>query len=87
MATEESQKLMERRLHQRRLEEWRVDPEVQTLNRQLEARRRYQARHPFSGRPPSLLRMHCIVTGTQLGGRPSKARRCTKRLRSHYCWN
>jgi hypothetical protein len=87
MATIESQKCMERRRHQRYREWFNAQPEVQAFRRQINARQRYRRRHPFSGQHPGLLRMHCIVAGIQLGGRPPKARRCTKRLGSRFCWN
>jgi hypothetical protein len=87
MATPETEKRMERRRHQRWREQRRADPAIQDLRRQIEARWRYQKRHPFSGRHPGLLLMHCIVAGIQQGGRPPMARRCTKRLGTRYCWN
>jgi hypothetical protein len=87
MATVESRQRMERRRRQQWLERWRADPEVVALRRQIEAQRRYRQRHPFSGRHPGLLRMHCIVAGIQQGGRPPKVRRCSKRLESRLCWN
>jgi hypothetical protein len=91
MATIESQKRMERRRRQRWWERLNADPEIQALRRQITrefaARRRYQQRHPFSGRHPGLLWMHCIAAGIQQGGRPPKTRRCTKRLGTRLCWN
>ena len=80
MATFESQERMARRRHQRWREERQKDPAVQAFRRQLAAYQRYRLRHPFSGLPPSLLWMHCLLAGIQQGGRPPKARRCTKRL-------
>jgi hypothetical protein len=85
MATEESQKRMERRRRQRRWEAWNCQPEIITLRRAIAARQLQQQRHPFSGRHPGLLRMHCIYAGIQLGGRPPQTRRCSKRLGSRLC--
>jgi hypothetical protein len=87
MATYESQKRMERRRHQRWREAFNRDPEVIALRRYVAARQRYERRHPFSGRLRPLLRLHCMAAGILKGGRPSAARRCTKRLGSRFCWN
>ena len=65
-------------------------PEVQKSRRQVEARQKYQQGHPFSGQQPSLrglLWLHCVNAGIRLGGRPARARRCTKRLKGRFCWN
>jgi hypothetical protein len=90
MATEESQKRMERRRLQRWRERLNRDPEVVALRRAIAARQRYRKKHPFSGQHPSLrglLWLHCVHAGIRLGGRPARARRCTKRLKGRYCWN
>jgi hypothetical protein len=87
MATEESQKRTERRRLQRWREAWNRQPEIIAFRRAIAARQRYQQRHPFSGRHPGLLLIHCITAGIQQGGRPPKARRCSKRLESRFCWN
>ena len=86
MATWESEKRMERRRTQRDWEQFNADPEIIALRRYIAVRQRYQARHPYSGLP-SLVRMICMASGIREGGRPPKARRCTKRLRSRFCWN
>jgi hypothetical protein len=86
MATKESKQRNERRRWQRLRERWQADPAMQALRRQLKARQRYRQRHPFS-EFPELALMHCWVKGIELGGRPPKARRCTKRLGSRLCWN
>jgi hypothetical protein len=67
MASEESRKRYERRRFQQWLEQWCADPAVQALRREIAARQRYRQRHPFSGRHPGLLRMHCIVAGATYG--------------------
>jgi len=90
MATEESQKRMERRRHQRWWEQLNRDSEVIALRRYIAATRRYRQRHPFSGQRPGLrglLWLHCVNAGLRFGGRPPKARRCRKRLGSRLCWN
>lgn len=33
------------------------------------------------------IQMACAMAGRELGGRPSRERRCTKRLGTRYCWN
>ena len=89
MATEESQKRMDRRRRQRRWEAWNREPEVIALRREIARRRRYRQRHPYSGNAPGvrgLLLIRCISAGIQLGGRPPKARRCRKRVGSRFCW-
>jgi hypothetical protein len=85
MATAESIARMARRRHQRSIEQWRADPVTQALRRQVDAQQRYRQRYPFSGVHPGLLRMHCVVAGLQQGGRPPKARRCTKQRGARYC--
>jgi hypothetical protein len=90
MATEESEKRMERRRHQRWWERLNRDPEIIAIRRELARRQRYRQRHPFSGQHPGvrgLLWLHCVHAGIRLGGRPPKARRCSKRLGSRLCWN
>jgi hypothetical protein len=90
MATEESEKRMERRRFQKWREQWYAQPEVQVLRRAIAARQKYRQRHPFSGQHPGLrglLWLHCVNAGIRLGGRPANARRCTKRLGTRYCWN
>jgi hypothetical protein len=87
MATEESEKRMERRRRQHWWEALNRDPEIIALRRYIAARQRYQQRHPFSGRPWGLLYMHCAWIGREQGGRPPRARRCTKRLGTRMCWN
>jgi hypothetical protein len=87
MATPESEARMERRRFQKWREQWYAQPEVPALRRAIAARQRYQQRHPFSGRHPGLLYMHCVTAGIEQGGRPPKTRRCTKRLRTRYCWH
>jgi hypothetical protein len=86
MATWASQKRMERRRRQRYWQRFNADPEIQAIRRSVGARLRYEARHPWI-RFPALMRMHCIGIGILQGGRPPKARRCTKRLGSRRCWN
>jgi hypothetical protein len=89
MATEESQKRMECRRRQRRWEQFNREPEVIALRREIARRRRYRQRHPYSGNTPGergLRLIRCISAGIQLGGRPPKPRRCTKRLGSRFCW-
>jgi hypothetical protein len=85
MATFERQPRSTRR-HHRWVERWQRDAEYLTLHQRLEARLRYQHKHPWSGPLKPLLWMHGLLAGIQLGGRP-KARRCTKRLGTRYCWN
>lgn len=90
MATEESQQRMERRRHQRWWERLNREPEVIALRRYIASREKYRQRHPFSGERPGvrgLLYMHCVTAGIEQGGRPPRARRCTKRLHSRRCWN
>jgi hypothetical protein len=86
MATEQSLKRSARRRVQRWREQWMADPAMQALRREIRARQRYEQRHPFS-RLPELALLHCWAKGIELGGRPPKARRCTKRLGSRLCWN
>jgi hypothetical protein len=86
MATWESEQWMERRRRQKYVERLYADPEIIALRRELGARLRYEARHPWRWFP-HLLRMYCIGIGINEGGRPPQARRCTKRLGSRRCWN
>jgi hypothetical protein len=89
MATLESQKRSERRRRQRRWEQFNREPEVIVLRREMARRQRYRQRHPYSGEHPGLrglLYLHCVYAGIRLGGRPPRARRCTKRLGSRLCW-
>jgi hypothetical protein len=89
MATLESRERMARRRRQKLREAMCADPEMQALSRAIRAQLRYHARHPWA-RFPALLRMNCIAAGIARGGRPrraQRARRCTKRLGTRYCWN
>jgi hypothetical protein len=86
MATIESQKRSERRRAQKWWERLNRDPEVIALRREIARRQRYLRRHPYAGQP-TLAYMHCVYMGIQHGGRPPKARRCTRRLGTRYCWN
>lgn len=86
MATWESQKWMARRRRQQYCQRLNADPEIIALRRAIGARLRYEASHPWA-RLPALLRLICMAAGIREGGRPPKARRCTKRLGSRHCWN
>jgi hypothetical protein len=89
VATTESKKRMERRRRQRWREQFNREPEVIALCREIARRQKYRQRHPFSGQHPGLrglLYLHCVYAGIRLGGRPPRARRCTKRLGSRLCW-
>jgi hypothetical protein len=46
-----------------------------------------QAAAPLARVPPEVVRLFCIADGMNLGGRPARSRRCTKRLGSQFCWN
>jgi hypothetical protein len=86
MATEESEKRMERRRRQRWREELNRQPEVIALRREIARRQRYRAKHPYAGQP-GLIFMRCVYFGKKLGGRARGGRRCTKRLQTRVCHN
>jgi hypothetical protein len=86
VAAYESQQRMERRRQQRLRERWECDPDYVALRRWVEQRRRYLTRHPWANCPSVILQWFCRCWGMTLGGRPPKARRCTKRLGSRFCW-
>jgi hypothetical protein len=87
MATWESEKRMQRRRSQRFREEFNADPEIIAFRHAFDQRQKYLGKHPFSGRPPGLLYMHCVWAGWTLGGRAKGSRRCTKRLGTRVCHN
>lgn len=82
-ATYESERRMARRLHQARAL-FKASP---AARRFLLARARRRRRHPYCDVPPMILWMWCRQWGRELGGRPPKARRCTKLLGTRHCWN
>jgi len=84
MATQESAKRMARRFHQHFRETVEASPGFQQAMR---AWRRHRQRHPYAEVHPAYLRSLCVQWGRELGGRPPKARRCTRRLGMRYCWN
>ena len=84
MATSESRQRMERRRRQQALAALRARPDVQAL---LHDQHRRLRRHPYRFVHPGLLWLYCYQWGRELGGRPPKARRCTKRLGTRLCWN
>jgi hypothetical protein len=84
MATEESEKRMARRFFQRFMAPLEASPAFQQAVR---ARARRRRRHPYCGHTPGYVQALCQQWGRELGGRPPKARRCTKRLGTRYCWN
>ena len=86
VATDESRQRMARRRRQRLRERRERDPDDVALRRWIEQRRRYLRRHPWADRPWVILQWFCRCWGMTLGGRPPKARRCTKRLGSRFCW-
>ncbi len=84
MATYESRQRMARRRAHRSFEAWKARPDVQAM---LHDQHRRLRRHPYRFVHPGLLWLYCYQWGRELGGRPPKARRCTKRLGTRYCWN
>jgi hypothetical protein len=84
MATRASQQRMARRFHQRFRETLEASPGFQAAVR---ARRCHRRRHPYCDVHPRYLRALCVQWGRELGGRPPRNRRCTKRLGTRYCWN
>lgn len=84
MATEESHKRMARRFRQRFDKSVDASPAFQQQMRDRERRRR---RHPYCVHTPGYVRALCVQWGRELGGRPPRVRRCTKRLGTRYCWN
>jgi hypothetical protein len=85
MMTAVSQKRSERRRRQRARERWQASPDCQTLRRAIRRQRRRQQYPPVLW--PFVYLVLCPHWGRTLGGRPRKARRCTKRLGTRYCWN
>ena len=86
MATIESEKRMERRRRRKYFQRLYADPEFIALRRYIHRQVAYEAAHPWR-RFPHLMRFYCMGVGINEGGRPPKARRCTKRLGSRRCWN
>jgi hypothetical protein len=89
MATIASAKRSERRRRQKSWERWIRQPEVVALRREILRRHRYRERHPFAGLTAmrgSPLWLYCFMAGMHEGGRPPRAKRCTKRLGTRLCW-
>lgn len=84
MATYESRQRMARRRGQQALAALRARPDVQAM---LRDQRRRLRRHPYRFVHPGCLLLYYYQWGRELGGRPPKARRCTKRLGTRSCWN
>jgi|SRR5215468_1807539 len=66
-----------------------IEAEVAAWHRTTEWRRwwRNRQRRRWPGWPPEVVRLFCIADGMNLGGRPARSRRCTKRRGSRVCWN
>ena len=84
MATQESEQRMARRFFQRFRETLEDSP---AFHQHMRTWARHRRRHPYCDVPPRALRALCVQWGRALGGRPPRARRCTKRLGTRYCWN
>ncbi len=77
-----------RRRHVQRFGE-QIKAEVAALHRTPEWRRwwRNRRRRRWPRLSLEAVRVFCMLDGYDKGGRPPRARRCTKRLGSRFCWN